>query len=221
MRLLVIEDEAALGAAMAAHLAMPGHAVDHLGDLGAAEAAIAATDYDLILLDLGLPDGDGLAFLRRLRAAGRLMPVLITTARDRITQRIEGLKAGADDYLVKPFDLDEMAARAEAILRRAHADRAPERVFGALSVDPVGHKLHLAGREVELTRREWALIDRLSARPDAVVSKSDLEDTLYGFGNEVESNAIEAHVSRLRAKLGKDAVVTVRGLGYRMGRVAG
>jgi DNA-binding response OmpR family regulator len=145
-------------------------------------------------------------------------PVLVVTARDRITERIEGLKAGADDYLTKPYDLDEMLARVDAIQRRAEGTRASLRSFGALHINPEARSAEVDGVPVALTPREWAILERLSRRPELVVSRQELEEALYGFGDEVESNAIEAHVSRLRAKLGRQSVETVRGFGYRMGR---
>lgn len=217
MRLLVIEDEEGLGRAVCEHLRIAGHAADLAGDLETAQDALATTDYDLLLLDLGLPDGDGIDFLRNLRRSGFAPPILITTARDRITQRIEGLKAGADDYLVKPFDLNELLARVEVNLNRANMTVTTVRDFGAISVDISTKAVFLDGKAVVLTRREWSLIDRLSSRPSRVFSKAELEDSLYGHGFEVESNSIEAIVSRVRSKLGKTAIVTVRGLGYRMG----
>ncbi len=219
MRLLVVEDEPDLAEAIGSYLRNAGHAVDLAPRLADAEAAAAGTDYDLILLDLHLPDGNGLHFLRSLRAAGKRTAVLIVTARDRITERIAGLEAGADDYLVKPYDLDEMHARILAIQRRAGGTVEPERRFGRLGILPDRRQVVLDGVPVHLTLREWALIERLSRRPDITVSRSQMEDALYGFGDEVESNAIEAHVSRLRAKLGRAAIVTQRGFGYRMGRV--
>ena len=219
MRLLAVEDEPDLAHALLDHLRAHGHAVDHAGTLEEAEAVVRATRYDLILLDLRLPDGDGLTLLRGMRDRGSTTPVLIVTARDRIMERIEGLKAGADDYLVKPYDLDEMTARVDAILRRADGARKVERRFGALRILPEARTVEIGDRPVALTPREWAILERLSRRPDVVVGKLDLEDALYGFSEEVESNAIEAHVSRLRAKLGKGCVETVRGFGYRMGRV--
>ena len=218
MRLLVVEDEADLAQAAVEHLRVAGHAVDLAATLDEAEAAVRVTTYDLILLDLRLPDGDGLALLRGLRDRGDGTPVLIVTARDRIMERIAGLEAGADDYLVKPYDLHEMAARIAAILRRADHDRAPERRFGSLVIRPSSRTVAVNGREASLTPKEWALLDRLSRRPETTFAKADLESAVYGFDDEVESNAIEAHVSRLRGKLGRDAVVTVRGFGYRMGR---
>lgn len=218
MRILVVEDEPDLAHAVLAHLRANAHAADHAATLDEAEAAVRAIHYDLVLLDLRLPDGDGLDLVRGMRRRGAATPVLIVTARDRIMERVEGLKAGADDYLVKPYDLDEMLARIEAILRRADGPRTTERKFGALRILPEARTALVGERTVALTPREWAILDRLSRRPDILFTKADLEDALYGFGDEVESNAIEAHVSRLRSKLGREAVETVRGFGYRMGR---
>lgn len=160
-----------------------------------------------------------MAFLRRLRAGGRRIPVLIVTARERITERIAGLEAGADDYLVKPYDLHEMHARIVAIHRRASATVEAERRFARLCILPERRQVLLDDQPVHLTLREWALIERLSRRPDVTVSRAQMEDALYGFGDKVESNAIEAHISRLRAKLGRGAIVTQRGFGYQMGQV--
>ena len=219
MRILVVEDEADLAQAVVDHLRAAAHAVDHAATLDEAQAAVRASPYALILLDLRLPDGDRLALLRDLHDRRDATPVLIVTARDRITERIAGLEAGADDYLVKPYDLDEMLARINAILRRADgAARAPERRFGDLCISASSRTVTLDGKPVTLTPREWAILDRLSRRPGQIVGKAELENAVYGFGEEVESNAIEAHVSRLRAKLGRAAVETVRGFGYRMGQ---
>ncbi|MBD9528621.1 MULTISPECIES: response regulator transcription factor [Paracoccus] len=218
MRLLVIEDEADLATAVRDHLCAAGHAVDIAVSRDLAEAALQGTGFDLILLDLQLPDGDGLALLRWLRQRGDATPVLIATARDRITERIAGLQAGADDYLVKPYDLDEMLARIAAIRRRSDGRAEPERRFGPLRLLPERKQALLEDVTIHLTAREWALLERLSRRPGVIVSRQELEDTLYEFGAEVESNAIEAHISRLRAKLGRAVVETVRGMGYRMGQ---
>jgi two-component system, OmpR family, response regulator len=218
MRLLVVEDEADLAQAIVAHLVEASHAADHVSTADDALAAIRTTNYDLILLDLQLPDGDGLSVLHDLRERKERTPVLIATARDRITERIAGLDEGADDYLVKPYDLDEMLARIAAILRRAVGDGILEREFGNIRINSATKSVYLGAKKVDLTRKEWALLDRLSRRPGITHSKSELEDAIYSFGSEVESNAIEAHISRLRAKLGRTAVETVRGFGYRIGR---
>lgn len=219
MRFLIIEDEGDLASAIADHLRAQGHAVDVAVDLTAAEDALAGASYDLLVLDLHLPDGDGIAFLRSLRRRGDRVPVLIGTARDRITERIEGLEAGADDYLVKPYDLDEMLARIAAIRRRADGRAEAERRFGRLLLLPERQMALLDDAAVHLTPKEWAVIERLSRRPGVTVTRDQLEEALYAFDSEVESNAIEAHISRLRVKLGRGVIETVRGFGYRMGTV--
>ncbi|MBL8906400.1 MAG: response regulator transcription factor [Rhizobiales bacterium] len=216
MRLLLVEDEPMLGDAVRERISRDGHAVDWVMRLDEAEAALAAVGYELVLLDLHLPDGRGLDLLRAMRQRGDRRPVLILTARDQVRDRIEGLNAGADDYLVKPFDLDELTARIGAIARRAGGDPTPTLTQGSYSIDRAHRRVRKEGREVALTAREWALVDRLAARLGTVVAKSQLEDALYEFGEEVESNAVEVHVSRLRKKLGAEFIETVRGLGYRL-----
>jgi len=217
MRILLIEDDRTLGEAVRDHVAAGGHAVDWVDRLDLAADALTGVPYDLILLDLMLPDGRGVEFLRRRRRGGDVTPVVILTALDQISDRIEGLNAGADDYLVKPFDLSELSARLAAVARRYAGNPNPIIGIGALEVDQALRLVTVAGRRIELTAREWAILDRLIRRPGAVVSRSQLEDTLYEFGSEIESNAVEVHVSRLRKKLGRDAILTARGLGYSMG----
>lgn len=217
MRILLVEDESDLAEAVAEHIRAQGHAVDHVARLDEAAAALAAVDYGLLLLDLQLPDGQGLELLRRLRRGGDRRPVIILTARDQVRDRIAGLDAGADDYLVKPFDLAELSARLGAVARRYAGDPSPLRHIGAVTLDLARHRASVAGTAVELTAREWALVEALLRRPGSIVTKAQLEDALYAFGAEVESNAVEAHVSRLRKKLGRDLVLTQRGLGYRLG----
>lgn len=219
MRLLIVEDERDLASAVADHLRAQGHAVDVAEDLATAADALAGIDYDLMLLDLHLPDGDGIDFLRGLRRQAVRVPVLIGTARDRIMERIAGLEAGADDYLVKPYDLDEMLARIAAIRRRADGRAESQRSFGRLVLLPERQAALLDETQVHLTPKEWAVIERISRRPGVTVSRGQLEEALYAFDTEVESNAIEAHISRLRAKLGRGVIETVRGFGYRMGQV--
>lgn len=216
MRILLIEDDAALGEAVRDHLAGLAHAVDWERELAAAEAALRAVPYDLLLLDLGLPDGSGLDFLEQLRARGDVTPVIVLTARDGIAERITGLEAGADDYLVKPFDLGELAARVAAVARRYAGDPNPLLEIGPLLIDRGRRIVTRAGEPVTLSAREWALLEALALRPGAVVSKERLEELLYPMGEEVESNAVEVAVSRLRKKLGAERIETVRGLGYRL-----
>jgi len=218
MRILLIEDEPALGAAVATHLKRSSHAVDWVQRLDDADAALRAVDYGLVLLDLHLPDGRGLDLLRKLRKANDKRPVIILTARDQIRDRIEGLNAGADDYIVKPFDLDELIARILAVQRRSAEKASPTFRAGSLTIDQAARKVWRDGDEVQLTAREWALLECLAQRVGATLSKAQLEEALYAFGSEVESNAVEVFVSRLRKKLGADAIHTIRGLGYRLER---
>lgn len=216
MRVLLVEDEPALGAAVQEHLVADGHAVDWVARLDDADAALRAVDYGLVLLDLHLPDGRGLDLLKGMRAAGNPSPVIVITARDQISDRIAGLNAGADDYLVKPFDLDELRARVSAVSRRYSGNPNPVIQLGELEIDRSARRVRLAGRSVDLTRREWAILDLLVRRPGAIVAKDRIEEALYAFEAEVESNTVEVHVSRLRKKLGRDAIRTLRGIGYRV-----
>lgn len=217
MRVLLIEDDAVLGAAVRDQIAGDGHSVDWVQRLDAAAPVIAGVPYDLVLLDLMLPDGRGLPFLRRLRERGLATPVIILTALDQVSDRIEGLNAGADDYLVKPFDLAELSARIGAVARRYGGNPNPLITHGPLQIDLAARSVRRDGTPVPLTAREWALLEALLARPGQLLSKAQLEDRLYAFDTEVESNAIEVHVSRLRKKLGAELIETARGLGYRLG----
>ena len=216
MRILLVEDEPVLGEAVATHLKRSGHAVDWMQRLDDAEAALRSVDYGLILLDLHLPDGRGLDLLRALRKSDDKRPVIILTARDQIRDRIEGLNAGADDYLVKPFDLGELSARILAVQRRSAAQASPTLRAGKLVIDQATRKVWADGLEVELTAREWALLECLAQRKGTTLSKAQLEEALYAFGAEIQSNAVEVYVSRLRKKLGAHTIRTVRGLGYRL-----
>ena len=218
MRILLIEDDMVLGAAVRDQVAADGHSVDWMQRLDAAGDAMAGAGFDLVLLDLMLPDGRGLLFLRRLRARGDVTPVIILTALDQISDRIEGLNAGADDYLVKPFDLAELSARIKSVARRYAGNPNPIVTHGPLEIDLAARSIHRDGRPVTLTAREWALFEAFLSRPGQLLSKAQLEDKLYAFGTEVESNTIEVHVSRLRKKLGTGVIETERGLGYRLGR---
>ncbi len=218
MRVLIVEDDLPLGEALAAGLRQHGHAVDWFPDGVQADAALAAAGYDAVVLDLGLPGLDGLAWLRRWRGRGWALPVLVLTARDAVAQRIDGLDAGADDYLVKPITLDELAARLRALQRRAGGRAQPVWTHGALDWDPAARQARWQGRPAELTPREGAVLEALLAVPGKVLSKAALQDKLYGWGaDEPESNSLEVHVHRLRRKLHPSVVRTVRGLGYALG----
>ncbi len=217
MRILLIEDEPLLGEAVATHLKKI-HAVDWLQSLDAASEAMQTVAYDLLLLDLNLPDGHGLSLLRSVRQSGEPVPVIIITARDQIRDRIEGLNAGADDYVLKPFDLDELTARIHSVQRRATALPCPRLTIGDIEIDQAARKIWRDGEEILLTAREWTLLECFAQRLGSIVSKAKLEEALYDFGSEIESNAVEVYISRLRKKLGSDAIRTLRGLGYRMDR---
>ncbi|MEO8684744.1 MAG: response regulator transcription factor [Devosia sp.] len=216
MRVLLIEDDHVLGAAIRDHIASDGHGVDWMQRLDDARLALATVSYELVLLDLNLPDGRGLDLLRELRAARNPVPVIITTAQDQVAVRIEGLNSGADDYLIKPFDLSEMSARVAAVARRSGGNGLPVITVGSIGIDLGRKAATLAGKPVILTAREWAVLERLVSHRGAIVTKSDIEDSLYAFGAEVESNTVEVYVSRLRKKLGRDFVSTARGLGYQV-----
>ena len=217
MRVLLVEDTAGLGEAVRDQISDDGHAVDWAQNLSFAEACINTTSYNLILLDLILPDGHGLDFLKKLRAAGASTPVIILTALDQVSDRIAGLNAGADDYLIKPFDLSELSARVAAVARRYSGNPNPLLQLGDLAIDLSTHSISRDGVALELTAREWALFESFLQRPGMLLSQAQLEDRLYQFGAEIESNIIEVYISRLRKKLGRDAIVTVRGMGYRLG----
>jgi two-component system OmpR family response regulator len=216
MRVLLVEDAPGLGEAVREQIADDGHAVDWVQRLDHANASVRTTPYDLILLDLMLPDGRGLDFRRQQRAAGNVTPVIILTAQDQISDRIAGLNAGADDYLVKPFDLFELSARVAAVARRYSGNPNPQIRLGDLQVDMNARTVQRAGITIDLTAREWALFEAFVQRPTALLSKAQLEERLYAFGAEIESNTIEVYISRLRKKLGRDLVETVRGMGYRL-----
>ncbi len=208
MRILLVEDDRALGQAVRDFLVKDAYAVDWAERLGTARAFLPG-DYACVVLDLGLPDGDGLSL------------VLILTARDRLTDRIRGLDAGADDYLVKPFDLPELAARLRALARRRTGQRAPTIEFGRMRIDPATRTVTLDGADVETSAQEYALLLAFLQHPGNVLSRKQLEDTIYPLDQGAASNVIEVYVSRLRRKLGCDAIRTVRGHGYRWGSAGG
>lgn len=220
MRVLVVEDDEGIAQGLAAHLGRAGHAVDCTPAMAPAWRALAAEAYDVVLLDLGLADGDGIDLLRRLRRApaGRLpdpaTPVLIMTARDHVSARIEGLDLGADDYLTKPFDPDELAARMRALTRRLAGRAQATLRYGELEIDPAARTVRRAGAPVELSAREFSVLLALMESRPHVLSRAQIEAKLYNWDSTLESNAIEVHVHRLRRKLGEALVRTVRGVGY-------
>ncbi len=214
MRVLLVEDDAMIGEAVIAGLSADGYAVDWVRDGRAAELSIGTHSYSMVLLDLGLPSLDGLSVLKRIRARKLDVPVLILTARDTVADRIGGLDAGADDYLVKPFDLDELSARVRALLRRAAGRSEPLIEHGDLTLNPATHEVRVLGRAIEVSAREYALLLALAERAGSVVSRAQLEEKLYGWNEAVGSNAIEVHVHNLRRKLGESLIRNVRGLGY-------
>ena len=195
-------------------LRQDGYTVDWMRDGIGAAGALHSSEFDLVLLDLGLPGRDGLEVLRELRARGDATPVLILTARDERRDRVAGLDAGADDYIVKPFDLDEVAARMRSVLRRAAGRGDPSIQHRGIRLDPVTHSVERDGKPVALSKHEYAVLEALMQRPGAVLSRSQLEDRLYGWNEAIESNAIEVYIHALRRKLGTDAIRTLRGVGY-------
>ncbi|MDP4033601.1 MAG: response regulator transcription factor [Pseudorhodobacter sp.] len=218
MRILLVEDDRGLGAAVRDQIAAEGHTPDWVENLTDARACTDTVTYELILLDLMLPDGRGLDFLRSLRSRRATTPVIILTARDRITDRIDGLNAGADDYLVKPFDLAELSARIGAVARRYSGNPNPLIKLGDLAIDLAARSIAGPVGPIDLSQREWVIFELLLQRPSTIVPKAQIEERLYSFDAEVESNTIEVYISRLRKKLGHDTIATVRGMGYRLGR---
>jgi DNA-binding response OmpR family regulator len=216
MRLLLVEDDAMLGDAMAAGLKQAGHAVDWVRDAPAAHSALHAVAYDGVVLDLGLPRGNGLEVLRWLRRRGLNCAVIIVTARDEVSDRVAGLDAGADDYVVKPFDLDELAARLRSVERRRRSQASSCIRVRDVELDTARRTATRNSHPVELTACEYALLEALMLEPGRILSRAEIEDRLYGFGEEVSSNVVEVFVHNLRRKLGEDFLCNVRGRGYRV-----
>jgi two-component system response regulator QseB len=214
LRVLLAEDDAMIGASVRRGLSQDGFTVDWVEDGRAAELALAERVHDAVLLDLGLPRKSGLEVLSAMRRGGDTRPVLIMTARDAIADRVAGLDAGADDYVVKPFDLTELAARLRALSRRRAGRADPILAYGAIELDPASHETRVRGQPVSLSAREFALLQALLARPGAVLSRAQLEAKLYGWSDSVESNAVEVHIHALRKKLGADLIRNVRGVGW-------
>ncbi len=220
MRLLLVEDDPMIGASVQRGLRQEGHTVDWVRDGVSAEAALSSAVHEMLLLDLGLPDKSGLDLLAGLRRRGSDLPVLVITARDSVADRVTGLDAGADDYLVKPFDLDELSARIRALMRRRAGRASPQIAHGALVLDPATHEVTLHGVALKLSGREFALLHALLEQPGVPLSRAQLEERLYGWNEEIESNAIEVYIHALRRKLGAEWIRNVRGVGYRIAEPA-
>lgn len=218
MRILLAEDDPQLGDGLTVGLRQAGFAVDWVGDGQAADLALLGENFDLVVLDLGLPGLDGMTVLRRARDRGRDMPILILTARDATGDKVAGLDAGADDYLVKPIDLDELAARIRALTRRSAGRAAPLLTHGDLMLDPAAHRVTRNGQPIDLSTREFSLLQLLLENAGRVLTRSQLEQSLYGWHDEPDSNALEVHIHHLRRKLGSDLIRTLRGVGYTIAR---
>lgn len=214
MRILLVEDDAALGEGIRTALKPEGYTVDWLGDGASALHALSHESFELVVLDLGLPRLDGLQLLRRLRSDGNPVPVLVLTARDATADRIAGLDAGADDYLVKPFDVDELKARLRALLRRRFNRAQPVLEYRDIRLDPEAQQVSYQGQPVSLSRKEFVLLHELLSQPGRVLTRDKLQQLLYGWHEEIESNALEVHIHHLRKKLHPDLIRTVRGVGY-------
>jgi len=217
MRVLIVEDDAVLRDGLRVGLAIGGFNADAVESCEEAEAVLKNHEFDAMVLDLMLPDGSGLDVLKSLRERRDTTPVLLLTARDRVADRIQGLDAGADDYLGKPFDLDEVAARLRALVRRASGRPSTVLEWRGLRLDPANQQVELDGEPVRVSRREYAILHALMIHPGQILSRGQIEEKLYGWQEEVESNAVEVHIHHLRAKLGTGMIQTVRGIGYRLG----
>ena len=214
MRILLVEDDPELGDGLTIGLRQSGFAVDWLRDGNSADQALQSENFDLVVLDLGLPRLSGMEVLQRARSRGQRVPILILTARDATGDKVSGLDAGADDYLVKPIDLDELSARIRALTRRSAGRAAPLLTHGELAVDLAAHRVTLAGQEIELSSREYSLLQMLLENAGRVLTRTQLEQSVYGWRDEPDSNALEVHIHHLRKKLGGDLIRTLRGVGY-------
>ena len=217
MHVLLVEDDALVASGIIAGLRLHGFTVDNAETVQSADSALQTAHFDLMILDLGLPDDDGMVLLRRVRSAGAALPILVLTARDTLQDKVAGLRAGADDYLQKPFNLEELIARLHALRRRSAGRAVDSIIHGDLSFDLASHQVMPHGLQVDLSRREMALLQALLHDPNRVLSAEQVKDCLYGFGDNVESNAVNVHIHPLRRKLGLRLVETVRGIGYRLG----
>lgn len=216
MKILLVEDDAMIGRAVKQGLTAEGFTVDWVQDGISAELAVDNAGYDLAILDLGLPRKDGLQLLASVRKKGNRIPVLIATARDAVADRIAGLNAGADDYVVKPFDLDELVARIRALIRRSAGNASSVQSSGVPTINTVKKAVWIRGELVDLSAKEFAIVETLMRQPGAVISREALEESLYGWGQEIASNTVEVHLHFLRKKLGPDVIKNVRGVGYRI-----
>jgi two-component system OmpR family response regulator/two-component system response regulator QseB len=214
MRILVVEDDALLGDAIQAGLKLAGYAVDWMKDGVSADQALLTEPYAAAVLDLGLPRLSGLEVLQRLRGRGLAIPVLILTARDTVEDRIKGLDAGADDYLIKPFDMGELSARLRALIRRSSGKPAAALTAGGVELDPATHQVRYGGVPIELAAREFAVLHALMLNAGRVLSRAQIEEQLYAWGEEIESNAVEVYIHHLRRKLFSGLIETIRGVGY-------
>jgi two-component system response regulator QseB len=216
MHALLVEDDKLIAEGILTALRQEGYAADWLRDGSAAAETLRSRHFDIVLLDLGLPRKDGLAVLREMRAHDDATPVIIVTARDEVRERVAGLDAGADDYLIKPFEIDELIARMRSVRRRSAGRAHPVLAHGAIRLDTVSHTVQREGQPVTLSPREFAILEALMQRPGTVLSRRQLEERIYGWNEEVDSNAVEVHVHSLRRKLGPGAIRTLRGVGYCM-----
>ncbi len=214
MRLLLVEDDELLGDGLSVGLTQNGYTVDWLKDGASADQALQTEEFEVVVLDLGLPKLSGIEVLQNFRNRGNTTPVIILTARESIEDRIKGLDSGADDYLTKPFDLDELCARLRALQRRFNLRSEPTLSHGNVMLDPAAHTVTLNNEPISISRREFALLNKLLENEGRVLSRESLTQTLYGWGDEVDSNALEVHIHNLRKKLGQDLIVTIRGIGY-------